>query len=115
PRRRVQRARGARTRSRAAGWTWAKGSRWDAADARRGRGLCCAPSTLMSPLPEAAMNLSFLGPFHPQIVHTPVALLIFSAFFALIGRLTDRDWLKRASVLLLVFGFLGAFLAEQSG
>jgi len=61
------------------------------------------------------MNLSFLGPFHPQIVHTPVALLIFSAFFAILARLFDRDWLKKTSVLLLVFGFLGAFLAEQSG
>jgi uncharacterized membrane protein len=61
------------------------------------------------------MNLDFLGPFHPQIVHTPVALLIFSAFFAILARLFDRDWLKKTAVLLLVFGFLGAFLAEQSG
>jgi len=61
------------------------------------------------------MNLSFLGPFHPQIVHTPVALLIFSAFLALVGRLFDREWVRKASVLLLVFGFLGAFLAVQSG
>lgn len=61
------------------------------------------------------MNLSFLGPFHPQIVHTPIVLLIFSAFSALLGRLMDRDWLRKTSVLLLVFGFLGAFLAVQSG
>ena len=61
------------------------------------------------------MNLSFLGPFHPQIVHTPVALLIFSALFALAARLYDRDWLKKTSVLLLVIGFAGAWLAEQSG
>src|SRR5262249_31933065 len=61
------------------------------------------------------MNFSFLGPFHPQIVHTPIVLLIFSAFFALVARLTDRDWLKKASVVMLVFGFLGAFLAVQSG
>jgi uncharacterized membrane protein len=57
----------------------------------------------------------FLGPFHPQIVHAPVALLIFSAVFAIVARLFDRDWLKKTSVILLVFGFLGAFLAEQSG
>jgi len=61
------------------------------------------------------MNLSFLGPFHPQIVHTPVALLIFSALFALLGRLLDRDWLRKASLTLLVIGFLGAWLAVQSG
>jgi len=56
-----------------------------------------------------------LGPYHPQIVHTPIALLIFSAFFAILGRLFDRDWLRKASVLLLVFGFLGAFVAVNSG
>jgi uncharacterized membrane protein len=61
------------------------------------------------------MNLSFLGPFHPWIVHTPIAMLIFSAFFALLGRIMDRDWLKKASVVMLVFGFLGAFAAVQSG
>jgi len=58
---------------------------------------------------------SFLGPFHPQIVHAPIVLIIFSAFFALIGKLMDRDWLRKTSVLLLVFGFLGAFVAVQSG
>jgi uncharacterized membrane protein len=57
----------------------------------------------------------FLGPFHPQIVHTPVALLIFSAFFSILGHVMDRDWLKKTAVLLLVFGLVGSFLAEQSG
>ena len=61
------------------------------------------------------MNLSFLGQFHPQIVHTPIVLLIFSAFFALVGRIMDRDWVKKASVVMLVFGFLGAFAAVRSG
>lgn len=56
-----------------------------------------------------------LGQFHPQIVHTPVALLIFSAFFAIVGRLFDREWVRKASVLLLVFGFLGSFAAMRSG
>ena len=61
------------------------------------------------------MNFSFLGPFHPQIVHAPIALLIFSAAFAIAGRLFDRDWLRRTSVLMLAIGFLGAWLAIQSG
>ncbi len=61
------------------------------------------------------MNLSFLGPFHPVIVHTPITMLIFSAVFALVSRLYDREWLRKASVVMLVFGFLGAFLAVQSG
>ncbi len=61
------------------------------------------------------MNLSFLGPFHPHIVHTPIVLLILSALLALLARLLDRDWLRKASVLMLVIGFVGAVLAEQSG
>lgn len=61
------------------------------------------------------MSFSFLGPFHPQIVHTPIALLIFSAFFALLARLFDREWLRKTSVILLVFGFVGAFAAVRSG
>jgi len=61
------------------------------------------------------VSLSFLGPFHPQIVHTPVVMLIFSAFLALVGRLYDREWLRKTSVFMLVFGFLGAYLAVQSG
>lgn len=56
-----------------------------------------------------------LGPFHPQIVHTPIALLVFSAFFAIVGRLFDREWIRRTSVLLLVFGWLGAWVAVKSG
>src|ERR1043166_5891820 len=61
------------------------------------------------------MSLSFLGPLHPLIVHTPIGMLIFSAFFAVVGRLFDRDWLKKTSTLMLVLGFLGAFLAVRSG
>jgi len=56
-----------------------------------------------------------LGQFHPQIVHTPIALLVFSAFFAIAGRLFDREWVRRTSVLLLVFGWLGAWVAVKSG
>jgi len=61
------------------------------------------------------MHLSFLGQFHPQIVHAPIVLLIFSAFLALVGRLMDRDWIQKTSVVMLVFGFLGAFAAVRSG
>lgn len=59
--------------------------------------------------------MHWIGQFHPQIVHTPIALLVFSAFFAVVGRLFDRDWVRKASVLMLVFGFLGAFAAVRSG
>ena len=59
--------------------------------------------------------MHWIGRFHPQIVHTPIVMLVFSAFFAIVGRLFDRDWVRKASVLLLVFGFLGAFAAVRSG
>src|SRR5437016_10308111 len=58
---------------------------------------------------RSRMSFAFLGPYHPQIVHTPIVLLIFSAFFGILARLMDRDWLRKMSVTLLVFGFLGAF------
>jgi len=59
--------------------------------------------------------MDFLGPFHPQIVHTPIAMLIFSAFFAIVGRLFDREWLRKSAMVMLVFGALGAYLAIESG
>src|SRR2546426_1274162 len=46
--------------------------------------------------------MEFLGPFHPQIVHFPIALLIFSVVFDLIGRATDSAWWRKASMALLV-------------
>ncbi len=59
--------------------------------------------------------MEVLGQFHPQIVHTPIALLIFSALFALLGRLFDRDWLRKTAMLMLVIGALGSFVAMRSG
>ncbi len=56
-----------------------------------------------------------LAPFHPQIVHTPVALIIFSAAFMLVGRLTDLSWWRKAATALLVIGFLGGVAAFYSG
>jgi uncharacterized membrane protein len=49
---------------------------------------------------EVAMNLSFLGPFHPQIVHTPIVMLIFSALFALVGNSPTRA-IQNATVMLV--------------
>lgn len=56
-----------------------------------------------------------LGRFHPQIVHTPIALIVFSALFMLVGRLTDSGWWRKAAVALLIFGFLGAVAGFFSG
>jgi uncharacterized membrane protein len=56
-----------------------------------------------------------LAPFHPAIVHAPVALIITGALFELAGRALDRDWLRKAAFAMLVVGVLGAALAVLSG
>lgn len=57
------------------------------------------------------MNL----PVHPLIVHTPIALLIVSVLFELAGRALDADWARRAAVVMLVIGALGAAAAVVTG
>ncbi|MGH7741027.1 MAG: DUF2231 domain-containing protein [Candidatus Eiseniibacteriota bacterium] len=54
-------------------------------------------------------------PIHPVIVHTPIALLIFSALFELAGRALDADWWRRAAFTLLLLGTLGAAAAVITG
>lgn len=56
-----------------------------------------------------------LAPFHPSIVHFPVALLLAGALFELIGRATDLAWWRRAALAMLVAGALGAWGAVLSG
>src|SRR5438477_8342118 len=59
--------------------------------------------------------MDFLGPYHPLIVHTPVALLIFSFAFELAGRAMDSVWMRKAGLTLLVIGVLGGIAAIYSG
>ena len=59
--------------------------------------------------------MEFAGAFHPQIVHTPVALIIIAALFELIGRATDIEWWRKAAFAMLVVGVLGAGAAVLSG
>jgi len=56
-----------------------------------------------------------LAPFHPAIVHTPIALIIVGAAFELLGRALDWDWWRKAAFAMLVVGVLGAGLAVLSG
>lgn len=56
-----------------------------------------------------------LGPFHPAIVHTPIALIIVGAVFELAGHALDREWLRKAAFAMLVVGVLGAGFAVLSG
>lgn len=59
--------------------------------------------------------MEFLGSFHPQIVHFPIALLLLSPLFEIVGRATDVQWWRRAALAMLVIGVVGAFFAVQSG
>jgi uncharacterized membrane protein len=59
------------------------------------------------------MNLPFEP--HPIIVHTPIALIIVSLLFDIVGRMTDLDWWRKAAFAMLVIGVLGAGAAVLSG
>jgi uncharacterized membrane protein len=52
---------------------------------------------------------------HPVIVHTPIALIIVSLLFDIVGRLTDLDWWRKAAFAMLVVGVLGAGAAVLTG
>jgi uncharacterized membrane protein len=62
---------------------------------------------------EEAMEV--LARFHPQIVHTPIALIIIALAFDLIGRATRLEWWRKAAFAMLVVGVLGAGGAVLSG
>ena len=59
--------------------------------------------------------MNALAPFHPAIVHTPIALIIVGAAFELAGRALDREWWRKAAFAMLALGVLGAGLAVLSG
>jgi uncharacterized membrane protein len=59
------------------------------------------------------MNLTF--ELHPVIVHTPIALILFSLLFDIVGRLTDLAWWRKAAFAMLIIGVLGAWGAVLSG
>jgi len=59
--------------------------------------------------------VDFLAPFHPQIIHTPIVMLIVGLLFELVGRLTKQDWWRKAAFAMLFLGVLGAIAAVLSG
>jgi len=56
-----------------------------------------------------------LAPLHPLIVHTPIALMIVSLLFEIVGRATDSAWWRNAAFAMLIVGTLGACAAVLSG
>jgi uncharacterized membrane protein len=61
------------------------------------------------------MHIDKLGPWHPQITHGPVVLLIIGALFEIVGRLLDRDWMRKAAFAMLILGVVAAWLSVVSG
>ena len=61
------------------------------------------------------MEVEALAPFHPAIVHTPIALIIVGALFELVGRALDSEWWRKAAFAMLIVGVLGAVVAVSSG
>ncbi len=56
-----------------------------------------------------------LPPLHPLIVHTPIALIILSFLFELVGRAMDAEWWRKAAFAMLIVGVLGATAAVLTG
>lgn len=59
--------------------------------------------------------MQFLAPFHPQITHGPIVLIIVAFLFEIVGRVLDRDWWRKAAFAMLILGVVSAYLAVQSG
>ena len=59
--------------------------------------------------------MDFLAPFHPQIIHTPIVLLIVGLLFEIVGHVTRQEWWRKAAVVMLLLGTLGAGAAVLSG
>lgn len=59
--------------------------------------------------------MEFLAPYHPAIVHAPIALIVISVLFDLVGRATDLAWWRRAAYAMLILGVMGAAFSVLSG
>ena len=47
--------------------------------------------------------LNFLIPFHPKLVHFPIALFMTAFLFEILGRFLKKDMLSQAAVLIYCF------------
>ena len=54
-------------------------------------------------------------PFHPQLVHFPIAFLLLSFIFDLVGAAHNSDRWNQFGGIILLLAIIGAFAALQSG
>ena len=59
--------------------------------------------------------MEFLAELHPKVIHFPIALLITSVLFDIVGLLSRKEFYHKSSHLLLLLGVLGAFTAALTG
>ena len=59
--------------------------------------------------------MKFLGSIHPGIVHFPIVLFIFYFIFESGGILLKKEFLSKASYIILVAGLLAAIAAVLTG
>lgn len=71
------------------------------------------------PDPEQPVGIdhlfTFLGRFHPLVVHLPIALILVSGLLELLGWWTKRELLQNAARINLVLGALSAIVAAPLG
>ena len=54
-------------------------------------------------------------PFHPQLVHFPIAFLVLSFIFDLVGAARNSDKWNQFGGIILLLAIISAFAALQSG
>lgn len=59
--------------------------------------------------------LQFLGPFHPVVLHFPIAFLLLATAIQLINILLKQDWMSKTIWLLLLTGSSTAVVAATLG
>ena len=52
---------------------------------------------------------------HPQVVHFPIALLIVALLFEIISYFWKKESFTLTSLILMILGTIGAFIAMQTG
>ena len=78
-------------------------------------GLLLVMPWLPEPMEEVSNWATFLGHFHPLIVHFPIGLISLVAIFEIIGRQKQLGFLQKSVPILLGLGLLSTLLSVWMG